>query len=187
MKRCLPAAPQARVVGTTAPTASKADMTRDLDSIVVREQAVGCRCRTVVALLSSEDKRRGRRQRAGAVGFPFWDMLICVDLPYMVTTHCFAATCVHDKFLSRQVSRTMDSNYGAYMPSLIVVLISAAFSLIVTQRTHRSPSSTLRDPPGPKGIPFFGNEFQIPQDKQWLRFHEWSQKYGAISCGSRMG
>lgn len=36
------------------------------------------------------------------------------------------------------------------------------------------------DPPGPEGLPFFGNEFQIPQDKQWLRFHEWRQQYGIL-------
>ena len=36
----------------------------------------------------------------------------------------------------------------------------------------------LREPPGPPGVPILGNEFQIPSDKQWLRFHEWSKKYG---------
>lgn len=37
----------------------------------------------------------------------------------------------------------------------------------------------LRDPPGPRGVPIFGNGFQIPSDKQWLCFHDWSKQYGA--------
>lgn len=36
-----------------------------------------------------------------------------------------------------------------------------------------------REPPGPRGVPLFGNEFQIPSDKQWLCFHDWSKQYGA--------
>lgn len=34
--------------------------------------------------------------------------------------------------------------------------------------------------PGPSGIPFFGNIFQIPSDQQWLLFNEWSSTYGAL-------
>ena len=34
------------------------------------------------------------------------------------------------------------------------------------------------EPPGPKGVPFFGNEFQIPKDNQYLKFHEWIKTFG---------
>ena len=33
-------------------------------------------------------------------------------------------------------------------------------------------------PPGPTGLPFLGVAFQIPEDKQWLKFHEWTERYG---------
>ena len=33
-------------------------------------------------------------------------------------------------------------------------------------------------PPGPRGLPFFGNEFQIPKSKQWLYFDGLRKQYG---------
>lgn len=33
-------------------------------------------------------------------------------------------------------------------------------------------------PPGPKGVPFFGNLFQLSKDV-WVTFAEWGQQYGA--------
>ncbi len=40
-------------------------------------------------------------------------------------------------------------------------------------RRYRSAS-----PPGPAGLPFVGVAYQIPDDKQWLKFHEWTSRYG---------
>lgn len=42
----------------------------------------------------------------------------------------------------------------------------------------RRKRSGVGEFPGPKGVPIFGNEAEIPDDKQWIKFHEWSQKYG---------
>ncbi|EKM56447.1 uncharacterized protein PHACADRAFT_92801 [Phanerochaete carnosa HHB-10118-sp] len=36
-------------------------------------------------------------------------------------------------------------------------------------------------PPGPPGPPFVGNTYQIPRDRQWLKFDEWIKHYGACS------
>ena len=37
-----------------------------------------------------------------------------------------------------------------------------------------------RLPPGPLPIPFIGNKFDIPRSQPWLRFQEWSKKYGPV-------
>jgi hypothetical protein len=58
----------------------------------------------------------------------------------------------------------------------IVAFVYYAYHLTL----RLSSAKSLKNPPGPPGIPFFGNEFQIPSDKQWLKFHEWGQKYGAF-------
>lgn len=43
-------------------------------------------------------------------------------------------------------------------------------------RRYRSVS-----PPGPARLPFVGVAYQIPDDKQWLKFHEWTLRYGVYS------
>ncbi|KAH8725498.1 cytochrome P450 [Phaeosphaeriaceae sp. PMI808] len=35
-------------------------------------------------------------------------------------------------------------------------------------------------PPGPRPIPFFGNKFQLPKSKPWIKLQEWSEVYGPI-------
>ncbi|KAF9265536.1 cytochrome P450 [Marasmius fiardii PR-910] len=35
-------------------------------------------------------------------------------------------------------------------------------------------------PPGPAGLPIIGNLFQAPKLRQWVKFLEWSKKYGPI-------
>ncbi|TDL26036.1 cytochrome P450 [Rickenella mellea] len=35
-------------------------------------------------------------------------------------------------------------------------------------------------PPGPKGLPFIGNVLQIPQEKEWLTYLQWSKTYGDV-------
>ncbi|KAJ3552999.1 hypothetical protein NM688_g3851 [Phlebia brevispora] len=36
-----------------------------------------------------------------------------------------------------------------------------------------------RLPPGPRPLPFFGNLFDMPKEKPWMKFVEWSNKYGS--------
>ena len=70
----------------------------------------------------------------------------------------------------------MDVDISGGTRSLSIALAVASVTAIFLYRHFRR--SVLPDPPGPDGIPIFGNEFQIPRDKQWLRFHQWGLEYG---------
>ncbi|ETS86480.1 hypothetical protein PFICI_00308 [Pestalotiopsis fici W106-1] len=37
-----------------------------------------------------------------------------------------------------------------------------------------------RMPPGPRPLPFIGNQHQLPKSKPWIQFEEWSQRFGPI-------
>ncbi|KAJ7309253.1 cytochrome P450 [Mycena albidolilacea] len=64
-------------------------------------------------------------------------------------------------------------------------LFSAALGILVlclgvAFRSLRSAAKLRKImPPGPPGLPFLGNLFQLPQF-QWLRFTEWKAQYGPI-------
>jgi len=68
--------------------------------------------------------------------------------------------------------------------ALATVAIASSVSIIYY---WQSTKSSKKAPPGPKGIPLVGNEFQIPDDKQWLTFHEWGKIYGDIVQITTMG
>ncbi|KAJ7134309.1 cytochrome P450 [Mycena epipterygia] len=40
--------------------------------------------------------------------------------------------------------------------------------------------NTLPLPPGPQGLPWIGNTFQMPRKKQWIQFNKWAIEYGEI-------
>ncbi|KAJ3553129.1 hypothetical protein NM688_g3785 [Phlebia brevispora] len=58
--------------------------------------------------------------------------------------------------------------------SAVLVFLAAAV-LIISLRSHRR----FRLPPGPKGVPFFGNVFDLPKSQEWLTYAEWSKQYGS--------
>ena len=65
--------------------------------------------------------------------------------------------------------------YGLGFSSWFVYLLPSAI-LLVALRMHYLRSRPL--PPGPPGLPFLGNIFQIPSRMAWVKFVEWSQEYG---------
>jgi hypothetical protein len=37
-----------------------------------------------------------------------------------------------------------------------------------------------RNPPGPPGVPVFGNALKWPKHESWKAFFEWSKQYGTL-------
>ncbi|KAF9267037.1 cytochrome P450 [Marasmius fiardii PR-910] len=58
----------------------------------------------------------------------------------------------------------------------VVILIPIGTSYLLLRRSRLK----VPYPPGPKGLPFVGNLFQIPLSKQWVKFFEWAKEYGPI-------
>ncbi|TDL24453.1 cytochrome P450 [Rickenella mellea] len=73
------------------------------------------------------------------------------------------------------------------MPNIHEAAVGTILALLFWIYLRYKPLRRAPEPPGPAGIPIFGNEFQIPQDKQWLRFHEWSKVYGDVVRLTTMG
>ncbi|KAJ6532740.1 cytochrome P450 [Mycena vulgaris] len=65
----------------------------------------------------------------------------------------------------------------------VIVLCLSILSLGLARRNR---SRGVR-PPGPPGLPVIGNALQIPQDRQWLKWAEWKEKYGDVIRISILG
>ncbi|KAF7378396.1 Cytochrome p450 [Mycena sanguinolenta] len=62
------------------------------------------------------------------------------------------------------------------MQNAILTLVSAL--LYVVYRTYiRTIRNSLELPPGPPGLPFIGNIYDVPASKEWLAYMEMSRKY----------
>lgn len=62
----------------------------------------------------------------------------------------------------------------AALTALAALLVSSVAYALHDMRMKRLM------PPGPRGLPFVGNAFQMPSFI-WLRFTEWSQQYGTCA------
>jgi hypothetical protein len=62
-------------------------------------------------------------------------------------------------------------------------LTALLFGYILFRRLikGRSNPKDLPLPPGPKGYPLIGNLFDLPVDRAWLVYDEWSKIYGEPS------
>ncbi|PPQ74972.1 hypothetical protein CVT24_010273 [Panaeolus cyanescens] len=63
------------------------------------------------------------------------------------------------------------------------------FAAIVSQwlaERRRNPRG-LPYPPGPRGMPFIGAFYKIPETKPWAAYKEWSKKYGDLIFYKAMG
>ncbi len=59
---------------------------------------------------------------------------------------------------------------------IAIILAGLAFVWRVFRRNNRNAPF----PPGPKGLPFIGNLFDMPTEREWLTFTKWGEKYGII-------
>lgn len=58
---------------------------------------------------------------------------------------------------------------AAYASGLAIL----GFLVFLTRRRSR-----YRFPPGPRGLPFWGNVFDLPEEEKWLTYLQWSHAYG---------
>ena len=65
--------------------------------------------------------------------------------------------------------------WATFSSLLCAVILKATFI------THRRNPGGLPLAPGPKGLPIIGNLLDMPLDKPWLIYNEWSKTYGKIS------
>lgn len=66
----------------------------------------------------------------------------------------------------------------AYSPTLIGAIGALTVSILVVRLIQQS---RVPLPPGPRGLPWFGNVFQWPVEKEWLTFTRWYHRYGISS------
>lgn len=62
----------------------------------------------------------------------------------------------------------------ADLPYVLPILVGCVFYFISTLRRKKA----LRLPPGPQGLPFVQNLFDLPSEKPWFTAIEWARKYG---------
>ena len=65
------------------------------------------------------------------------------------------------------------------LPVSFVLLGIAAVAFAVHRYTKRRH---YKLPPGPKGIPFFGNTFQVPKSNEWVQYAKWGKEYSMWSA-----
>ncbi|KIX05640.1 uncharacterized protein Z518_03612 [Rhinocladiella mackenziei CBS 650.93] len=70
----------------------------------------------------------------------------------------------------------------------VLAFFSIAAAVFLLQKILFTPGTKYHYPPGPKGIPVFGNLFQMPQKYPGPRLMEWAKEYGdmfTLKLGSR--
>lgn len=77
---------------------------------------------------------------------------------------------------------SLELSFQFRMPSsimLTVIGVATIFLVSLLVKLHL-PGSSLRLPPGPRGLPLLGNVLQMPKSHAYLLWQEWSKKYGPI-------
>ena len=63
-------------------------------------------------------------------------------------------------------------------PYHVVAILAVAVAVALISSLMRK--TKYRYPPGPKGIPIFGNLFQLPPAYPGAKLMEWGQEYGDL-------
>ncbi|EJD45476.1 cytochrome P450 [Auricularia subglabra TFB-10046 SS5] len=69
---------------------------------------------------------------------------------------------------------------GAAAAAIIAGCVAAYLAL-------SKPRSTRKLPPGPRGVPIFGNALAIPAEHPWLQFSEWAKEHGDVVALNALG
>ena len=62
---------------------------------------------------------------------------------------------------------------SSLIPQYLLIVVVGCLAICFVQGARKR----LSLPPGPKGLPFVGNMFDIPRKKAWLRYMEWAEHY----------
>ena len=65
-------------------------------------------------------------------------------------------------------------------PSIYILVGSLTLLLTLGFKWFKSMQKTQPLPPGPRPLPIIGNLYDIPKALPWLKYHEWSKKYGNL-------
>ncbi|KAF9800984.1 hypothetical protein IEO21_10235 [Rhodonia placenta] len=79
--------------------------------------------------------------------------------------------CYHPPLLNRRRKMDISPNELA----ILTVVLLATTVLFYAKGTRRAPL-----PPGPRGIPFFGNLFQVDAMRPYPQYLKWAHKYGPV-------
>ena len=59
-----------------------------------------------------------------------------------------------------------------------VVITGIAVSIALWGILKKHKATSLPTPPGPKKLPILGNLFDIPSNREWLTYAQWTKDYG---------
>ena len=66
-------------------------------------------------------------------------------------------------------------------PEYLLAIAAALVVFYFLRSRSRNPRG-LPTPPGPRGLPFIGAIYDVPQEVAWKTFQDWSKKYGKSAC-----
>jgi hypothetical protein len=72
---------------------------------------------------------------------------------------------------------------GCLLFSAVAFALFALVARIYVSSRARRRGGGLRYPPGPRGLPLFGNIFDIPQYSPWETYTRWGKRYGTFASG----
>ncbi|KAK0185483.1 cytochrome P450 [Armillaria mellea] len=66
-------------------------------------------------------------------------------------------------------------------------LVTTLVAYTLAQLAYKTLVPKRRRPPGPRGLPFIGNAFDMPTDKPWLILGRWGETYGDVCSATVFG